>query len=76
MIVCVCEPIYHECLILKLVSEVEVGHKVAALLIWVSPRHGGTDWTHLQCVCVCVHMCVCVCVSISVKEREREGSYN
>lgn len=33
------EGAYHEGLILKLVSEIEVSHKITTSLVWISPWH-------------------------------------
>ena len=39
---------YHICLILKLVSEIDVADKIATPLARISPRHGGTYGAHLR----------------------------
>jgi hypothetical protein len=39
---------YYKCVIFKLVSQVEVTDDMPAFLMWVTPWHCCTHWTHLK----------------------------
>ena len=39
---------HHICVIFKFVPQVNVLNKIPTFLLWIPPRHVGTDWTHLK----------------------------
>ena len=38
---------YHECVVLELVSKIEMFQEIVAHLRWIAPGHASTHWTHL-----------------------------